>query len=411
MTPAQPAPSTPGLAVRNTTLPALIERERARRRRLFTWLAIGLVALGGLGAVLAFTRPRPVPMAARFRTAPLTTGDVIREVRATGALEAVSTVSVGAEISGRIATVEVDFNQRVTAGQVLARFDVAALEAQRAQSAAVALGARAQLEQAKSDFEQAQRTKTRSDTLFAQKVQTDAEHEAAVTALSIARARVAASEATLAAQTALATVARTNLEHAIIRAPIDGVIITRNIDPGQTVASMFATPVLFTVAADLRKMEVLASVDEADIAQVTPGQTATFTVTAFPNRVFEGSVTEVRNAARIVQDVVTYGVVVSVDNLDLALRPGMTASVKIRTGFTGQTTRVPNAALRFTPPGQPKSADTRVWWLDGDTLQSRTVQPGLTDGEDTALADPGLPANVALLVDLSPEGKKAYGLR
>lgn len=407
MTPAHAL--TPPL--RDTTLPALIERERKRRRRrLRVWLALSAVVILAIAATVLATRPRPVPMGARFRTAQPTRGDVVREVRATGALEAVSTVSVGAEISGRIAAVEVDFNQRVTAGQVLARFDMAALEAQRAQSAAVALGAKAQVAQARSDLEQAQRTKARADALFAQKAQTDVEHEAAVTALSIAQARVAASEATLAAQTALATVARTNLEHAIIRAPIDGVIITRNIDPGQTVASMLATPVLFTVAADLRKMEVLASVDEADIAEVKPGQQVAFTVTAFPNRTFEGTVTEVRNAARTVQDVVTYGVVVAVDNLELALRPGMTASVRIRTGFTSQAVRVPNTALRFTPPGEAKSAEARVWWLEGETLISRVVTPGLTDGEDTALASGELPPGVALLVDLSPEGKKAYGL-
>lgn len=375
-----------------------------------TWLTIGLVTALIIVAAIIASRPRPVPMAARFRTAVPTKGDVVREVRATGALEAVSTVIVGAEISGRIASVEVDFNQHVTAGQVLARFDVAALEAQRAQSAAVALGAKAQLAQARSDLEQAMRNKLRSDALFAQKAQTDAEHEAAVTALSIAQARVAAGEATLAAQTALATVARTNLDHAIIRAPIDGVIITRNIDPGQTVASMLATPVLFTVAADLRKMEVLASVDEADIAEVKTGQSVTFTVTAFPDRTFEGTVTEVRNAARTVQDVVTYGVVVAVDNLDLALKPGMTASVKIRTGFAPQVQRVPNAALHFTPPGQAKSEQPRVWWLEGDTLTNRAVTTGLTDGEETALVAGELPPNVALLVDLSPEGKKAYGL-
>lgn len=402
---------TPNLTARDTSLPALVARERSRRRRrLITWSSLALVTAVAIAAAIIASRPRPAPMAARFRTSQPTKGDLVREVRATGALEAVSTVSVGAEISGRIATVEVDFNQRVTAGQVLARFDVSALEAQRTQSAAVALGAKAQLAQARSDLEQASRNKARSDALFAQKAQTDAEHEAAVTALSVAQARVAASEATLAAQTALATIARTNLDRAIIRSPIDGVIITRNIDAGQTVAATLSSPVLFTVAADLRKMEVLASVDEADIAEVHPGQRVTFTVTAFPERTFEGSVTEVRNAARVVQDVVTYGVVVEVDNLDLALRPGMTASVKIRTGFVADVQRVPNAALHFTPPGEAKSEQPRVWWLEGDALVNRAVTPGLSDGEDTALEGAPLPPNVALLIDLSPEGKKAYGL-
>lgn len=361
MTPASSPPVARVVSLRESSLPALIEREnRRRRRRRGVWLGLLLAVVGGAVALFFATRPRPAPLAERFRTGTVTQGDLVREVRATGYLEAVSTVSVGAEISGRVATVEVDYNQQVKAGQVLARFDVAALEAQRAQSAAVALSAKAQLAQARSDLEQARRNKLRSDALYAQQAQAVTEHEAAVTALAVAEARVAASEATLAAQTALATVAKTNLAHAVIRSPIDGVVITRNIDPGQTVASLLATPVLFTVAADLRKMEVLASIDEADIAEVAAGQDVQFTVTAWQNRTFQGTVTEVRNAARLVQDVVTYGVVVAVDNLDLALRPGMTATVRVRTGFSPATLQVPNAALRFTPPGQAKEASPRV---------------------------------------------------
>jgi HlyD family secretion protein len=306
--------------------------------------------------------------------------------------------------------VETDFNQRVKAGQVLARFDIAALEAQRAQSAAMALSAKAQLAQARADLEQARRNQVRADALYAQQAISVNEHEAAVTALTVAEARVQASEASFAAQTALATVAKTNLDHAVIRSPIDGVIITRNVDPGQTVASMLTTPVLFTVAADLRKMEVLAAVDEADIAEVVVGQKAQFTVTAWPSRTFEGTVTEVRNAAHVVQDVVTYGVVIEVDNLDLALRPGMTASVRVRTGFTAATLQVPNGALRFTPPGETKSVAPRVWMLENGALVSRKVTPALTDGEHTAIAAGELPAGASLLVDLTPEGKKAYGL-
>jgi HlyD family secretion protein len=374
------------------------------------WIGVLVALVAGSVGIFFATRPRPAPMTARFRTGVATTGDLVREVRATGRVEAVSTVSVGAEISGRVAAVEVDFNQKVKAGQVLARFDVAALEAQRAQSAAMALSAKAQLAQARSDLEQARRNKVRSDALFAQQAQAVTEHEAATTALAVAEARVAASEASFAAQTALATVARTNLDHAVIRSPIDGVIITRNIDPGQTVASMFATPVLFTVAADLRKMEVLASIDEADIAEVVVGQGAQFTVTAWQSRVFTGTVTEVRNAAKVVQDVVTYGAVLEVDNLDLALRPGMTASVRVRTGFAPATLMVPNAALRFTPPGQKKAEGPHAWLLENGELVSRPVHPGLSDGEQTAIAAGDLPLNAAVLVDLTPEGKKAYGL-
>lgn len=400
-------PAPPKL--RETSLPALIEREkRRRRRRVWLWALLGVALAGTVVAIIIATRPRPVAVPARFRLAAITEGALVREVRATGYVEAVSTVAVGAEISGRVASVEVDFNQAVKAGQVLARFDVTALEAQKAQSAALALSAKAQLEQARSDLEQAKRNKARADSLFAQQAQSVTEHEAAGTALSVAESRVAAAEATLAAQTAMATVARTNLAHAVIRAPIDGVVITRNVDPGQTVASVMTTPTLFTVAADLRKMEVLASIDEADIAEVKVGQSATFTVTAWPGRVFSGTVTEVRNAARVVQDVVTYGAVIAVDNLDLALKPGMTASVRVQTG-TASGRQVPNAALRFTPPGEAKGEGARVWLLDGERLTSRPVRPGLSDGEQTVV-DTELPAGAKVLVDLTPEGKKAYGL-
>lgn len=392
------------------SLPALIEREhQRRRRRRLIWLAVGTASLGIGIAVFFATRPKPVPLSARFRTGVVTKADLARDVRATGFVEAVSTVSVGAEISGRISTVEADFNQVVSAGQVLARFDVSALEAQRAQSAAMALSARAQLAQARSDLEQARRNKVRADDLFSRQALANTEHEAAVTALAVAEARAAAAEATLAAQTAVATVARTNLEHGVIRSPIDGVIITRNVDPGQTVASVMTTPVLFTVAADLRKMEVLASIDEADIAALTVGQSAEFTVAAWQGRVFKGKVTEVRNAARVVQDVVTYGVVIEVENVDLALKPGMTASVKVRTGFEPAALQVPNGALRFTPPQESKHENV-VWELDGGALVAHEVHPGLSDGEQTALRPDELAVGTSVLVDLTPEGKKAYGL-
>jgi HlyD family secretion protein len=410
-----PEPVRPALAkvvpLRDTTLPALIARENGRRRRgRIIWSVVGVLVVLGIVAAVLLTRPRPAPLAARFRTGVVTRADLVREVLATGHVDAVSTVSIGAEISGRVATVEADYNQQVKAGEPLAHFDVTALEAQRAQSAAMALNARALLAQARSDLVQATLNKTRADTLFSQQALAVTERETAVTALAIAVARVSAAEASVAAQSAVATVARTNLAHAVIRSPIDGVIITRNIDPGQTVASVMLTPVLFTVAADLRKMEVLAAIDEADIAQVKVGQAATFTVTSAQGRVFTGKVSEVRNAAVVVQDVVTYAAVIEVDNLDFALKPGMTASVRVRTGFTAATAQVPSTALRFTPPGSTKAETPQVWQLSQEKLSAVTVHPGLTDGEQTALTEGDLAPGAVVLLDLTPEEKKAYGL-
>ena len=341
---------------------------------------------------------------------PVTRGDVLREVRATGHVEAVTTVQVGAEISGRISTVEVDYNDVVREGQVLARFDRASLEAQLAQMGAALAAANAALEQAKTDRDRSARDLARIERLWATRSIPDSDHDNAVAAAKLNEQRVSAAEAQISAQRAAFSLARTNLGHTVIRAPISGVVITRNVDPGQTVASVFQTPVLFTVAADLRKMRVVAAVDEADIGDVAVRQRATFTVNAYPDRVFEGVVTEVRSSPVVVQDVVTYGTVIEVDNLDLVLKPGMTASVRIRTATANGVLRVPSAALHFTPPGEKSGEKNGIWLLDESTLARVSVNAGISDGEITAI-DPGpLAEGRSVIVELSPAGRKVYGL-
>ena len=239
---------------------------------------------------------------------------------------------------------------------------------------------------------------------------TDADHDTAVAGSRLATQRVSAAEAQVAAQQALFAVANTSLDHAVIRAPIDGVIITRNVDPGQTVASMLQTPVLFTVAADLRKMRVIAAVDEADIGEVAVGAHATFTVNAYPDRVFEGIVTEVRNSPVVVQDVVTYGTIIEVDNIDLALKPGMTASARVRTAAVKNVRRAPAAALRFAPPGEKNGDAPGVWVIEGATLRRLDVRTGVSDGELTEIAPGAVDVGRSVLVELTPEGRKAHGL-
>ena len=385
------------------------EKSRARRRRLLL-LASAVVAVAlAIGTWFAL-RPRPVPLAARFRAQAVTRGDVLRDVRATGHVEAVTTVQVGAEISGRIASVEVDYNDVVREGQVLARFDRAALEAQFAQNGATLAAARAALEEAKTDRDRTARDRSRVQRLWETRSVSDADHDNAVSTAQLAEQHVSSAEAQVAAQAASYAVARTNLDHSIIRAPIAGVVITRNVDPGQTVASVFQTPVLFTVAADLRKMRVVAAVDEADIGELRPRQAATFTVNAYGDRAFEGIVTEVRNSPVVVQDVVTYGTVVEVDNLDLALKPGMTATVRIRTAAAHGALRVPATALSFTPPGERSSAHTGVWLLDGAHLRRVEVDAGVSDGETSAIEPGAVAEGSAVLFELTPEGRKAYGL-
>ncbi len=402
-----PASSPP----RRRSLADLVVREKARANRRRTILIAAIVLCAGLVvATVIALKPRPVPLAARFRAQDVTRGDVVRDVRATGHLEAVTTVQVGAEISGRIATVEVDYNDVVHEGQVLARFDRAALEAQFAENGATLAAAKAALEQAKTDRDRTARDLARVTRLWADKSISDTDHDNAVSASKLDEQRVSAAEAQVAAQAASYTVARTNLDHSIIHAPISGVVITRNVDPGQTVASTFQTPVLFTVAADLRKMRVVAAVDEADIGEVAPHQKAAFTVNAYGERVFQGIVTEVRNSPVVVQDVVTYGTVVEVDNLDLALKPGMTATVKVRTASARDVLRVPQAALHFTPPGEHSSDHAGLWLLDGGTLRRVEVTPGLSDGETSAIGPGPLPEGRQVLVELTPDGRRAYGL-
>ncbi len=398
------------MATASLTLQQLVEREHRRaRKRLIIWLAAA-VGVAALAAALAFAlRPKPVPMAARFRTQPASVGAVVHEVNATGRLDAVSAVSVGAEISGRIDFVDVDFNSKVKQGQVLARFDRRTLDAQLAQTKATLAAAKAAVAQASFDREQAKRNQVRADAIFDKGGMSASDHETAVTAASLADARLQAAKAQVLAQEAALAVAKYNLDHAEVRAPVDGLVISRNIDPGQTVASLLASPTLFLVATDLVHMEVIASVDEADIGDVKDGQSATFTVNAYPDRVYQGVVTEVRNAPVIVQDVVTYGVVVTVENEDLSLRPGMTAAVHVRTAEQKDTVRVANGALRFTPPGSKREhGQPAVFVLEAGQPKALPVKTGVSDGGLTAV-NGDVREGALVLVDLTPEGRRFYG--
>jgi HlyD family secretion protein len=399
-----------GLSTPRRSLAELIAKESVKRRRsrMVRWALAGALPLVGIGAWLVM-RPGPVPFAARFRVQPVTQGDVVREVTATGNVEAVTTVQVGAEISGRIATVAVDYNDRVQVGQVLARFDRTLLSAQLAEAEGAVAAARAAVEQARTNRDKAVIDSSRTVQLWEAKGVTDADRDAALSTARLTRQGVTAAEAQLAASQAADAVARTNLDHTVIRAPIDGIIITRNIDPGQTLVSALQTPVLFTVAADLRRMQVIAAVDEADVGEVVVGQPATFTVSAYPDRVFHGVVTQVRNSPVVVQDVVTYGTVIGVDNADLVLKPGMTASVHIRIAAASNALRVPNAALLFTPPPQVATTTPGVWMIAGDALRRVEVHPGISDGEFTAVASADLTAGAAVVVGLTPQGRAAFG--
>lgn len=396
----------------NYPLSELIDRENSRlvRRKRTKRIALALIPIALVALWFFVLKPKPVPIEARFRTSVPTTGDIIRQVRATGNVDAVITVQVGAEVSGRIASVNADFNDSVKKGQVLARFDQTLLKAEYNQAAQAAQSAASALEQARTNRDKLLQDYTRNKELYGKKLLAQSDFDAISAQLRTAEQAITAEAAQLASLEGAAQAARTNLAHGVIYSPIDGIIITRNIDSGQTLASIFQTPVLFTVAADLRNMQVIAAVDEADIGELKVGQEATFTVNAYSDRTFHGVVTQVRNSPVIVQDVVTYGVVITVENADLALKPGMTATVRITTASSPNVLRVPSSAIRFTPPGKNTSQTPSVWMLDKDSVRQVAVVPGISDGELTQITHGAISTRDNVIEELTPEGKKAYGI-
>jgi HlyD family secretion protein len=287
--------------------------------------------------------------------------------------------------------------------------------------------AKASLKQAKVDRKQAARDLARIQTLAAKGVESPASVEKAQSALDQLDARISNLEAQVSLQSSSRALADMTLRDAAIVSPIDGVILTREVDPGQTVAATFQTPVLFVVAEDLARMRVVADVDEADIAKVAVGQPATFTVDAFPQREFDATVVQVRNAAQVVTGVVTYEVLLDVENTDGQLRPGMTTTVKITTAEATDVLCVPNGALRFTPPkaslgegaapagngdgngnGATKSAIPTVWVLDGTRPKSVEVKTGISDGRSTEVSGEGLSEGAKVLVDLTTLGREVF---
>jgi HlyD family secretion protein len=280
-------------------------------------------------------------------------GNLTVTVTATGNLEPTNQVDVGTEVSGTIESVEVDYNDIVKAGQVLARLDTTMLEAQVKQSQAAVESAKANLLQAQASVLEATNDLerfARVRELSGGKIPSQQDFDAADAALKRARATEAMNKANIAQAEAKLKIDKTNLEKATIHSPINGMVLTRNVEPGQTVAASLQAPVLFTLAEDLTKMELHVDVDEADVGQVREGQQATFTVDAYPDRTFPARITQVRYGSQTTEGVVTYPTVLNVDNSDLSLRPGMTATADIIVKQVKDALLVPNAALRFIPP-------------------------------------------------------------
>ncbi len=291
--------------------------------------------------------------ALKYITQEVKRGDLLVTVTATGNLQALNQVDVGVEVSGTIEKIYVDYNQHVKKGQVLAKLDLSKFEAQVKRAEARLRAAQADLIKAKADFKLAQLHMQRLRNAYKLshgKVPSKIELDEAEAKLRAAEAKVCATKAEIYEAKADLKYYKTELSKAIIYSPIDGIVLARHVEEGQTVAASFQTPILFTLAEDLKRMELHVDVDEADIGQVKVGQYATFTVDAYPDRIFSAKVREVRFAPKIVEGVVTYETILDVNNSDLSLRPGMTATAKIIVKHIKNALLVPNKAFRFVFP-------------------------------------------------------------
>ncbi|MCC5869854.1 MAG: efflux RND transporter periplasmic adaptor subunit [Gammaproteobacteria bacterium] len=373
-----------------------------------------------------------------YRTAIVDRGDVVRAVSAIGALSALVTVEVGSQVSGQVADLFADFNSEVSRGGLIARIDDTAFRARIEQAQAEVAVARANaqsaqagLREAEAGFSDAQRTLARLTRLAEQNLVSSSEVDAAATLVeqldarrAVARAQIETAQATIRLREAGLSAAQTDYEHTYIRSPVDGTVIERSVNIGQTVAASLQAPILFSIAQDLRQMQIEASIDEADIGSIEADQQVRFTVDAYPGRQFEGHVSQVRKLASTQQNVVTYTVVILVDNADLSLLPGMTANVDIETIRLEDVLRVPNAALRYrhtddaapTPSARPaagarpratgnaaaaRSAD--VWRLESNASPvAVSITIGPSDGRYTAVLDGELSVGQALVTARLP---------
>lgn len=343
---------------------------------------------GGIG--FYFLRDRDSQI--KYVTQPVTRGSIVRSVSATGTVNPVTVVQVGSYVSGPIQALYADFNTAVKAGQLIAKIDPRPFEVKVAQSRAALANAKAQLGKDQADLVYKKLTAGRDAQLLKRHVVSQDVADNAQSAYDQAVAQVALDKANIEQQEANLQEAEVNLSYTNIVSPVDGTVVSRNVDVGQTVAATYQTPTLFLIAKDLTRMQVDTNVSESDIGNVREGETAQFQVDAFPDRKFQGTVGQVRQAPITVQNVVTYDVVVNVVNPELLLKPGMTADVTIVTARRDNVLRIPEQAFRFSPQGLDSSAkvdgatggeiprQARVWVRGKGGTQPVSVVTGLSDG-------------------------------
>jgi HlyD family secretion protein len=345
----------------------------------------------------------------RYITQRADRGDIRSTVSATGTVNAVTTVSVGTQVSGTIKQLFVDFNSPVKKGQLLAQIDPASIEAQVAQALANLSLARANLEKSRVAVRDTLINFKRNKILYGKNFISKSDLDTSETNYLSAIAQVKASEAQVAQAQAALNLAQTNLRNTQIISPVNGIVISRSVDVGQTVAASFQTPTLFTIAQDLTKMQIDANIDEADIGRIKMNQPVSFTVDAYPEMIFQGNVSEIRNAPITVQNVVTYAVIVKVDNPGLKLKPGMTANVSIVIDDKKDILRIPNAALRVRiidkdlKKTSPKGAG--VWILEKKEPKRVPLKLGISDNQFTEVVSGNLNESHQIIVEVKINDK------
>lgn len=426
--------------ITQAAIPVPVPVKKPRRYALAAFGAVALLG-AGWGAYKYFGAAE----ASAYSLTPIRRADIRQTISATGKVQAVTTVQVGTQVSGTVSELHADFNQRVKAGQIVARLDPSQIEAQLKQSRASLAGAEANVASAKNSVasqeasvKAAKANVDRADAVLleatrawentrklvdagalparqiqtddatrlqamASKAQAEAQYAQAMAQLAGSKSQLEQAQAQATQARAAVEVASVNLDRTIIRAPIDGVVVSRNVDVGQTVAASLQAPTLFLIANDLTKMQVLADIDEADVGQLSPDSKVTFTVDAFPKETFEGKISQIRLSPAVVQNVVTYTAVIDVANPKLQLKPGMTATVTAVVAEATDVLAVPNAALRFKPAtaavpaaksaqngatrksGRGAGSRTVVWKEEGGQLKAVPVKLGLSDGVMTAV--------------------------
>ena len=380
------------------------------KRKPFNWMWIALVIMVGGG--IYFLQQEPPAQQVEYVTQTLTRGELQVTVTATGTLQPTKQVEIGSEVSGIIEKVFVDFNDKVIIGQTMAQLDTQTLEARLT-------SARASLQSAEASLAQAQATvievnaKTRRSKELAERDLLSLQTLEADEAASLrATASVAGAEAQVTSAKAALNESETSLAKAVIKSPIDGIIISREVDPGQTMAASFQTPVMFIVAEDLAHMVLNLDIDEADIGQVREGQEAIFRVDAYPRKEFTAKIISVRFNPLKVNNIVTYETVLSVSNPELLLRPGMTATAEILIEETTEVLLVPNRSLRFLPPeervAQLAAEGDNVWVLENGQPRPVPVAIGLSDGEFTEIKSDSLSADAVLIIDVVREARSPF---